>query len=291
VRRTLVIGDVHGHIDRLATLLEQEGIIRDVGDGVWERIDFDTEVVQLGDLGHFGGSGGSPTGDMLCYEYADAWLDVVLWGNHDRAVFDESHTFRGYERPRPEVIHMMRALMASGKYQVAHEAHGWFLSHAGMHSSVRYNHLPDEQMKYDAEAMAQWLNSEDQLYLQDPDNIMNLDKNAVGIINAIGAVRGGGSRVGGILWRDISENLWMGFPQVFGHSADHKKHAVRYCWEKGSTRKFDNIPEGAFDKMDGKLSYCVDVGGRNDSGPSHCLAGVYLPEQKVVRVDLDPVPA
>jgi hypothetical protein len=54
-------------------------------------------VVQLGDLGHFG-QDGSPTADTLCYKYVtdNRWCDIVLWGNHDRAEVDSSHSSRGF---------------------------------------------------------------------------------------------------------------------------------------------------------------------------------------------------
>jgi hypothetical protein len=51
---TLVIGDVHGHLDRLTALLEQEEVIaRNDSDG-YDRVNHDVRVVQVGDLGHFG---------------------------------------------------------------------------------------------------------------------------------------------------------------------------------------------------------------------------------------------
>jgi hypothetical protein len=270
---TLVIGDVHGHLDRLAALLEQEGIVRDNGNGngEWERVNHDVEVVQLGDLGHFG-RGGSPSGDRLCYDIADEWLDVILWGNHDRAVFDGGHAFSGYEHPRPEVRLLMLDLVDSGKLRWAHSSHGHLFTHAGLHAAFAKNNAPVD--KTNPEDVAQWING----YLGGEDS---LDFKAVR--NAIGFIRGGRSSAGGILWRDISENLYTKFPQVFGHSADHKNHDVRYCWEKGNTRKLESFPD-----TEKNVSYCIDIGGKGgrEFPEGECLMGLWLPEGKIVRVDL-----
>lgn len=267
---TLVIGDVHGHLDRLATLLEQEGIVREVGDGDWERINHDVEVVQLGDLGHFG-KGGSPTADKLAYRYAVDWLDIVLWGNHDRAVFDGGHAFTGYEKPKPTTQMAILRLNALGRLRWAHSAHGHLLTHAGLHRAFKLNKAPID--KTNPDDVAQWLNG----HLTEEDDDIDLKA----VRNAIGGKRGGRSPCGGILWRDISEGLYSEFPQVFGHSADYKSHAVRYCWEKGFTRKIENVPPHTLN-----VSYCVDVGGKEEKGPDNCIAGLWLPEGRIVRVDL-----
>src|ERR1035438_3170973 len=85
-RRTLVIGDCHGHLDRLEALLLQEGIIRECADSGPVRYNREVEVVQLGDLGHYGDT---QARDRSIWAHAPSWLDVILWGNHDRS---EEHT-------------------------------------------------------------------------------------------------------------------------------------------------------------------------------------------------------
>lgn len=253
---TLVIGDCHGHYDRLIALLEQEGII--AWDSVAQdhkRINHDVEVVQLGDLGHFGKTG-SPSGDEFCWLAAnDGFIDIVLWGNHDRAVVDRNHAFTGYEVSNTEVFrHFMAKMIKEDRLKIAYAAHGWLLTHAGLHASFKHNRLK-KALKTNVESFVNWINHEDGLYLTGED----ATNQAVAIVNAIGHRRGGGADAGGLLWRDFNEKIYPDFPQVFGHSKGRK---VRHSFQ-------------------GKGSWCVDVGGP-DNG---MLAGIWLPQEKVVGVN------
>lgn len=211
--KTFIIGDVHGHYDRLYRLLLNEGII----DSTENRINHDVEVVQLGDLGHFGGVSGSPTGDRMCYEMADKWLDVLLWGNHDRAVIDESSAFRGYVHPGYKVGRIMHRLIDSGKLRMAHAAHGYLLTHAGLHPGYA-----DKSVQGDAGKLADWIN-----------------ENPGPVWSDIGITRGGRAPTGGILWRDAFEKLDESVPQIFGHSAADNvrkyfnKSGASYCIDTG----------------------------------------------------------
>jgi hypothetical protein len=323
VDNIFVIGDVHGHLDRLEALLKQEGLLvwcdtcegggtMDYGmaDSAGEplnewcddckglgqkRVRKDVIVVQLGDLGHWG-QNGSPTGDLLCYKYVteNDWCDVVLWGNHDRAMVDGQHAFTGFI-PDYQTGHYLSRLHNDGRLQIAFEAHGFLLTHAGLASTFKYQKV-DPKYQTDVQAFVDWINDEDDKYLQgDPRSrdMSAMDANAAGIINAIGARRGGSGPTGGILWRDIEEGLYDGFRQIFGHSADHKKGKVRMCSKNAHTRldPNDNTHE-AFAQMVGvafaanmKPSYCIDVGGKHGSGHD-CLAGIWLPSEQIVRVDL-----
>jgi hypothetical protein len=270
---TLIIGDVHGHYDRLEALLKQEGIIGECpecegsGDGALEggfcelchgegtrRLNKDVRVIQLGDLGHFG-SGysegrmvpGSSSADLMCWDAAVCkdWVDVILWGNHDAAVVDETHTFTGYIKPPYETLHIMKGAAAEGRLKLAYEVDGFLLT------------------KTDPAAMAQWLNgmqNKDEtegLGFGDPDE----DRDFLAVRDAIGKKRGGPSPVGGILWRDATEKLYMEYRQIFGHSRGDK------------VRKYET-PKG--------WSYCVDVG---DQYNGH-LAGIWLPDERIVEVKL-----
>lgn len=236
------IGDVHGHYDRLVALLAKADVT-----------DQDCIVVQCGDLGHFGRD--TQAGDLACWTAVykrEVKVDIVLWGNHDRAVIDTNHGFSGYKSPGQEIKHMMRAMEADGRLRMAYAAHGWLLTHAGLHAQIKYNPLPEDVDRTDAESMA--------LYL------CGLGHQTDAILDAVGRSRGGWSPYGGILWRDIAEALWSGVPQVFGHSAS-SQHVVR----------------GEQDKW-----YCIDIGAKG--GPvdtdANCLAGIWLPTQEIVRVDL-----
>lgn len=214
MKPTLAIGDVHGHFDRISLLLEQEGIINANG----ERIRSDCEVIQLGDLGHFG-KGGSPTGDMLCYEYADKWFDGMCWGNHDRPLLDDSSVFAGYERPDRYVYDCIDTLMRKNKVRMAWAKNGFLLTHAGLHKA-----LPPKSanVSEDAEDIAKWIRETPECW------------------HAISSLRGGRHPYGGVLWRDAREKLNGIVPQVFGHSARDKvrqyqtQAGTSYCVDVGS---------------------------------------------------------
>lgn len=246
------IGDVHGHVDRLEALLMKA-----------KCDETDCYVVQLGDLGHFG-TDGSPTGDVMAWQYArEGWVDYVIWGNHDRAVVDQAHRFVGYQNPTPEVQHIMKLMEQEGRVLFAIEAHGWLLTHAGLHKQFKYNKAPVN--KFDPGEIADWLNKHRDLdFTVPPDRAT--DKDLFACVNAIGGKRGGWSPYGGILWRDISEKLY-GVPQVFGHSAS-QKHKVR----------------GERDNW-----WCIDIGGKGgrDDPAADCLAGIWLPSQEIVQINMN----
>lgn len=289
--RTLVIGDLHGHLDRFEALLRQESLLERCtgcegngqiyasqgggwiecepcgGDG-WRRVRRDeVEVVLAGDIGHFGVDG-SPTGDMLTYRAANLWADVRLWGNHDRAVVDGAHEFSGYLRPIPETRHYM----AMADLKLAYAARGFLITHAGLHAAFQHQRVPPE-VKTDPAVFADWINA-----VSDMNTEATVAQSAVR--DAIGAYRGGGANGGGILWRDIDEKLYDGFRQVFGHSPS-REHIVRYAhrnWYTGKPFVAQAAPEDT--------SYCIDIGGKGTNPGDRCLAGIYLPSEKIVRIDL-----
>lgn len=309
-----VIGDVHGNLDRLEALLKEAGLLVWCNDcdgggdmhaiagrsdldcpeckGIgWKRVhrEPDVTVVQLGDLGHFG-DGGSPTGDLLCYKYVteNRWVDVVLWGNHDRAVVDPQHVFTDYQY-HPEPLHFIERLHNEGRLQLAFTAYGFLITHAGLAAAFKQQRIDDE-LKTDVVKFVDWMNDQDELYLdtQGPhgsfQNEDKLDQQAIGIRDAISNRRGGYNSIGGLLWRDIEENLYDGWRQIFGHSADTKKHQVRYVTRNTHTRAIP--PDGEWDG-----SYCIDVGGKpgrpSEKGVNpNTLAGIWLPSERIVKVNL-----
>jgi hypothetical protein len=247
-KRTLVIGDTHGHLDRLEALLKQESIVRDCPDSGVIRDNYDVEIVQLGDLGHYGAD--TQARDRAIWAHAPAWLDVILWGNHDRCVIDGRHFFMGYQKPFPETIEAINKASKSGQLQLAHDAHGFLLTHAGLHGSYAHIKAPHR----DAAEIAAWLNFRDMEDSQDDDFLI--------IRDAISTFRGGRSTCGGILWRDAAESLYKPVRQVFGHSSK----------EKVRTYQSKDIGD----------SFCVDIGNQFNGR----LAAIMLPEERIIEVDL-----
>lgn len=248
---TLVIGDTHGHLDRIIALLTQEGLLNKGS----ERIRPEVQLIHLGDLCHLGTE--TAESDRETMEVAPAWFDVILWGNHDRAIVSQYHNFGGYrwsyysggESYGPEKSWFQRQyldLAKSGKLKLAHEKHGYLLTHAGLHPKFL-----DHPMS--AENVAHWLNDE---------VLPNDDK--VGVRDAVSFERGGSHYFGGVLWRDQKEDLYDGFSQIFGHSA----HPY-------TIRTFND---------DTNKSYCIDIGQKAPGGE---LAGIWLPSETVVRINLD----
>lgn len=305
-KEVLVIGDLHGHLDRFEALLRQEGLLDwcetcggsgmieiepdelderqfeecevCVGFG-WARTRRDeVEVILLGDVGHFG-EGESATADMMTYQVADAWADIILWGNHDRAVVDSQHVFKGYLAPKSETRLIMGKLYTEKRLCLAVTRHGFLITHAGLHAAFNRQNVPD-LLKDDVGAFVEWINQNDYPYaLREP-----IDESAKAIRDAISHKRGGWAPFGGILWRDINEKLYTpgshwgrGFRQVFGHTAS-KTHEVHTCGY--------NMHTTAIMSKADKPSYCIDIGGKGDLPSGNCLAGIWLPQEKIVRVDL-----
>jgi hypothetical protein len=293
VKPTLVIGDVHGHFDRLEALLLQEGILGECpdcgggGDHAWDgdmmcppcggdgsrRINFDVEVVQIGDLGHFG-QDASPTGDMMCWKYAADWFDAVLWGNHDRAVIDGYHVFSGYLSPGPEIKHYMHGLYARDKLKLAHVAHGWLLTHAGLQAGWKQQKGIDFD-RDDPDAFVKWINEKDWW----PGEREISRESHAAVRDAISRNRGGGSPTGGILWRDDrKEKLYRGMKQVFGHTASLDGH---FFYQQDGDR--DRVKVETTDTLPGDtVGINLDIGSKYGQH----LGGVWLPDLRLVRVDL-----
>lgn len=314
-KRAFVIGDLHGHLDRFEALLRQEGLLGPCtgcstnprggpskhpgqkvqrlkgwtgghevdrgyeliecegcnGLGVERKLRDQVEVVLVGDIGNWGVDG-SPTGDLMTLQAAILWADVILWGNHDRALVEDYHHFRGYMRPTPEAYHLLSMV----NMKLAHAAHGFLITHAGLAYAFKHQKLVEDaeylgrregfDIHMNPEDFAAWINE-----VAEPG--AEGTPSQIAVRDAIGAIRGG-SGTGGILWRDINEKLYDGYRQVFGHSADKKKGMVRGCNKSDHTRSLDRYGE--------YQSFCVDVGSRDNGA----LAGIYLPDLRIARVDL-----
>ena len=244
MRPAFVIGDVHGNFDRLQALLAQEGLIDPVSG---ERLAPEVEVIQIGDLGDFGFKG-SPDGDELCWRHADRWLDMVLWGNHDRAVFHDAHTFSGYAGTSQEVRHLMRLLEHEDRLRLAYACHGHLLTHAGLHQAFAGQDGTDGLDKTNPGQIADFICA--LARQQDPGP-------NVALWDAVGEQRGGFAPAGGILWRDWSEPIYDGVPQICGHTKDDEVRRSGDHW-------------------------CIDI----RKWDNRRLAGIWLPELRLASVDL-----
>lgn len=242
---TLIIGDVHGHYDRLLALLRQEGLVCSDSE---ERTDLEARIIQLGDLGHFGITG-SPTGDLFCYELARDIGIEVLFGNHDRAVVDSYHKHTGYESPDLATIQAMDDLVRDQRMNLATSSYGFVIVHAGIHRAY------DKQYNIEnADELVQLVNGND-LRLTKP----------------ISSHRGGASSHGGILWMDWRyEKHSEKFKYICGHTC----LAVR---EKFSGVQAEKVVEP---EKDSYGNWNIDI-GTIDNG---LLAGIWLPEERIVTI-------
>jgi hypothetical protein len=214
------------------------------------RVNHDVEVVQLGDLGDFRIP--SQTNDSICWSIADRWLDVVLWGNHERPVIG-GMAFGGYYPPLPEVKEKMLLMRHENRLKLAHAAHGFLLTHAGMPEYYFGNTRTGSLKRSDAEAVARWLNRKDR------DQPHKFSSAQIWMLrDAIGPGRGGMQRSGGLLWRDdFEDELWDGLPQVYGHTSD----------------KLIRLPQALR-----QPAYNVDLSKHG------AIGAVWLPEQRAVTV-------
>ncbi len=183
--RTFVIGDVHGHIDRLKALVARAGVADD------------EQIVQLGDLGHYDAE--SRERDLATWTWVkDRSNFRVLWGNHDAAVFSPLHRFRGYADPLPGTV----ALMKNVGLWFGAERHGFLLTHSGL--ATEWMDTLDRETAYGL-----WFALENKCYLPWSTFVPERD--------SVSFYRGGMVPHGGILWRDEREAL-APVLQVFGHS-------------------------------------------------------------------------
>ena len=202
--KTFVIGDVHGHLDRLEALLTKAGI-----DPEQHR------VIQLGDLGTYRAN--TQEQDLAVWEWAakHSWFDT-LWGNHEAALMTHEHRFSGYFEPLPEVRRLMAAVEREGRLRFASEANGFLLTHAGLHENW-YRELAGRSnlgLALAIEARCTEFGWGDYVAIRDN----------------IGRRRGGNNPMGGILWRDFSEPI-APITQAFGHTrgSDIRRDGAGIC--------------------------------------------------------------
>jgi hypothetical protein len=220
----VVVGDIHGDIRGLRSLLERIGAIDAAGTrqpGFY--------LVQLGDLLHCGH--GEFVRDRATAEFCKDLFDVQLAGNHElwHAYGLEVGRFAGLDKKLfPETQEIINYWVKQGKLGAATSVDGWLISHAGMHSSF-FGAMPDDA---DVEVIADALNRVLKQKLT--------ERKEVPMIDWIGWLRGGRNPHGGIFWADFEElakdkrNL---IQQIVGHSpqADVRKVGERlWCVDVGA---------------------------------------------------------
>lgn len=183
--RTFVIGDIHGDHVMLQALLDRAGVrLPDVLDGK-------VEVISLGDLGDYRREW---VRDNLAWQLAERYRFNVLWGNHEAAIFNAGHAFKGFLLP----MHHTLDIMSRMQFSYALARNGFLLTHAGLSPHF----------------MTLW---EDPVIMAD---ILTRECNTPGwnmVRDSIGPARGGSDVAGGILWRSDSEPV-APVQQIFGHT-------------------------------------------------------------------------
>lgn len=263
--RALIVGDVHGQLPRLERLLLEEGILGpcqicaatgDVSDGTEDvafcdlcqgyglvRVDLDTEVIQLGDLMDVMPGRTSPTADEMIMGFADSWIDVFLWGNHERPIVG-GPTFNGYVRPSQEVLDRIERWQSEGKIKLAHHFGDFLITHAGLGAAAFTGDWSDDSSshrehtgslnRYSPKHLSAWINRKDP---ERPYFRKMYDGYGWDLRDNIGYDRGGSAYWGGIIWRDARESLWS-IPQIFGHTSHKAPMTIEH---------------------DSETSYCIDT--------------------------------
>lgn len=268
-RPALLLGDTHGHPQRLLRLLLNEGLVEPGGTpgrprywGGYQRVRDQVQVVHLGDWGDWAHP---KDGDLECLLLCRAFCDVMLWGNHDRALVDAGHAFAGHDTPRAPVTGILSSMVRSGQLRLAWTDGTWLATHAGLHQvwgRQRVGFAHDDPVAFCA-----WINAADRRWLlNEADDEPDVDATAVR--DAVGRSRGGSAPFGGILWRDADEPLYDGFPQVFGHSVQPDCTPLHVA------------------RPDGRDHWGIDIGGKHGNGPD-AACGLWLPAQRIVVTRLD----
>lgn len=204
MRKTFVIGDVHGNVGGFIDLLQKAGVREQ-----------EHEIVQLGDLGDYRLSTQGP--DETIWQFAKTLSNLtVLMGNHEAAIFHPSHMFRGYAPPLPGTV---RAMTEVGLLY-ATTRHGFLLTHAGLHP---------EWLKF-------LVPGPNELLGHAISSLCNTDWDVFAPVrDSIGPFRGGYHQSSGILWRDWREPIADHIPQVCGHTrgTDIRQKGEAICIDIG----------------------------------------------------------
>lgn len=226
---TLVIGDVHSKFELFEGLLRQEGIIDAEGNRVRGN---QVTVIQLGDLGDYRFN--TIATDAKIATYADKWVDIFLWGNHERPVIG-GPSFGGYYPPAPETKQLLLKWRGEGRLLMAYAAEGFLITHAGLHPDALKN--TGRLDRKDPARIARWINRKDDKFPH------RMDPNTLPMRDNITWFRGGWDPYGGLLWRDSREDLYDGVRQVFGHTSHEL--AISQEGETGLSYDVDTSKHGS----------------------------------------------
>jgi len=228
-RPCFVVPDAHGNAPLVLGLLAQEGILERRNGGEQQgwyhtRIDYETHVVQLGDLANCVAA--STRDDLDALDLVRCGIiDVMLVGNHEHPYFG-GPAFGGYW-PDGEVRRRLYDIRDRGGLKAAHAVGDILVSHAGLTS-----HWLREfgGWHWSAEKIAECTNL---TWRNDPRAL---------IFSVIGQSRGGWEREGGMLWSDWREPKPRHLRQLVGHTVGNcvRKRSGSTCIDlgagKGSTR-------------------------------------------------------
>jgi hypothetical protein len=137
---------------------------------------------------------------------------TLLFGNHDVSYrIGETTRCSGWTSEKNQVIHELMTEEDWSKmkyYEVLEDTNGiWLISHAGFHSDIFTHPIFGESLDYIHQKMKNAIEHLE-LFKCYPDEM------------AAGLCRGGGNRIGGMLWCDFNQELvpFETFNQVFGHT-------------------------------------------------------------------------
>lgn len=193
----IVIGDVHGNLEKTRTFL-----------------DYKPDELHIA-LGDYVDSFYEPISRQLLT--LQTLLDskaVLLWGNHDlHYLKTPPFICTGYQYKHEQGY---RDLIEPNKHRflAAYAVDGWLLTHAGCHIRLAKH-------KTDVVAIADLLNKKMAEYFEKP-----YEPGPEGIF-AIGGGRGGESRNGGIFWYDFKRETGIApVKQIFGHTENREGPVV-----------------------------------------------------------------
>lgn len=138
--QTLVIGDLHGNSDALMDVLRRAGALTKT-----DKKRKDWRIISVGDMANLAKDPefrGFVSYDLRTLELAERYVDTITVGNHE--VYWTHHLAIGNwygmaETLTPDVAYQLYKMVGheygpEGLFQAAAEAHGWVISHAGLHA-------------------------------------------------------------------------------------------------------------------------------------------------------------